>query len=137
MFIRTQRSIVKQVITKLDSEIDIVTEIYGKTVELVDKEPYTDTERITILLDKCKGEASRALKFLPRKGSSYNDAEKQLKEQFENKELNVKLLLEQLERIPPFSEDASQLRATVKDIMAVITPLSRSETHIDAREYKT
>ncbi|EPB68549.1 hypothetical protein ANCCEY_12361 [Ancylostoma ceylanicum] len=104
--------------------------------ELVDKQPYTDIEKLTILLEKCKGEAARALKFLPRKGSSYNDAKKQLKEQFENEELNVKLLLEQLERIPPSTEDASQLRATINDIMAIITPLSRSETHIDAREYK-
>uniref|UniRef100_A0A7I4Y6K3 Integrase catalytic domain-containing protein n=1 Tax=Haemonchus contortus TaxID=6289 RepID=A0A7I4Y6K3_HAECO len=104
--------------------------------ELVHKQPYSEIEKLTILLDKCKGEAARALKFLPRKGSSYQDAVKQLHDQFHNEELNVKLLLEQLDRIPQSSENASQLRATVNDIMAIIAPLSRFEGHIDALEYK-
>ncbi|CAJ0590328.1 unnamed protein product [Cylicocyclus nassatus] len=105
--------------------------------ELVDKQPYSDIEKLTILLDKCKGEAARALKYLPRKGSSYKNAVLQLKEQFQNNELNVKLLLQQLDSIPTSSNDAMQLRTTLNDLMAVIVPLSRAETHIDAREYKS
>ncbi|KAK6016800.1 hypothetical protein OSTOST_17710 [Ostertagia ostertagi] len=104
--------------------------------ELVHKQPYSDIEKLTILLDKCKGEAARALKFIPRKGSSYQDAVKQLHDQFHNEELNVKLLLEQLDKIPQSSENASQLRATLNDVMAIIAPLSRFEGHIDALEYK-
>ncbi|KAK6034915.1 hypothetical protein COOONC_27584 [Cooperia oncophora] len=42
--------------------------------ELVHKQPCTAIEKLTILLDKCKGEATRALKYIPRKGSSYRDA---------------------------------------------------------------
>ncbi|KAK6041229.1 hypothetical protein COOONC_21265 [Cooperia oncophora] len=97
--------------------------------ELVHKQPYSEIEKLTILLDKCKGEAARALKYIPRKGSSYQDAVKQLHDQFHNEELNVKLLLEQLDKIPQSSEKASQLRATANDIMAVIAPLSLFEGH--------
>ncbi|CAJ0607458.1 unnamed protein product [Cylicocyclus nassatus] len=43
---------------------------------------------------------------------------------------------ERLDKIPTSSEDASQLRATLNDLMAIIAPLSRAESHIDAREYK-
>lgn len=89
------------------------------------------------MLDKCKGEAARALKYLPRKGSSYSDAVKQLHDQFHNEEMNVQFLLDKLNRIPQASENASQLSAMVNDIMATISPLSRSEDHIDAREYKS
>ncbi|KAK6009927.1 Tas retrotransposon peptidase A16, partial [Ostertagia ostertagi] len=63
-------------------------------------------------------------------------AVKQLHDQFHNEELNVKLLLEQLDKIPQSSENASQLRATLNDVMAIIAPLSRFEGHIDALEYK-
>ncbi|KHJ98740.1 Tas retrotransposon peptidase A16 [Oesophagostomum dentatum] len=105
--------------------------------ELVHKQSYTDIEKLTILLDKCKGEAARALKYLPRVGSSYSDAIKQLKDQFQNKEMDVQFLLNALSQIPQSSESPSQLRATVNDVMAIITPLARFETHIDAREYRS
>ncbi|EPB77219.1 Tas retrotransposon peptidase A16 [Ancylostoma ceylanicum] len=116
------------------TEFEAFWEIFS---ELVHKQPYSDIEKLTILLDKCKGEAARALKFIPRKGSCYNDAVKQLQEQFHNQDMNVKLLLDQLEKIPQSTEDAFHLRATVNDLMAIITPLSRAEKHIDAIEYKT
>ncbi|RCN49045.1 hypothetical protein ANCCAN_04922 [Ancylostoma caninum] len=93
---------------------------------LVHKQPYSDIEKLTILLDNCKGEAARALKYYPRKGSSYTDAITQLHEQFHNEEMNTKLLLEQLDKIPQSSKDATQLRATVNGSMAILTSLSRS-----------
>lgn len=62
------------------------------------------------------------LKYLLRKGSSSNDAVEQMQDQFHNEGMTEQFLLDKLDQIPPASEDASQLRATVNGIMAIFTP---------------
>ncbi|RCN52509.1 hypothetical protein ANCCAN_01207 [Ancylostoma caninum] len=42
--------------------------------ELVHKQPYTNIEKLSILLSCCKGDASRTLKMIPRTGESYESA---------------------------------------------------------------
>lgn len=91
---------------------------------------------MNILLNKCKDEAARALEYLHRKGSSYNDAVNNYKINFTMKKWRFSFCLMSSTRLQA-SENASQLRTIVNDIIAIISRLSHSENRIDAREYKS
>ncbi|PIO68416.1 hypothetical protein TELCIR_09795 [Teladorsagia circumcincta] len=52
--------------------------------ELVHKQPYSNIEKLSILLNCCKGDAAKTLQVIPRTGESYDKAVAQLKNQYED-----------------------------------------------------
>ncbi|KAL6730135.1 hypothetical protein Aduo_001130 [Ancylostoma duodenale] len=64
------------------AEFDSFWELFE---ELIHKQPYSNIEKLSILLSCCKGDAARALKMLPRTGDSYEKAVQQLKSHYQDR----------------------------------------------------
>ncbi|KHJ97699.1 hypothetical protein OESDEN_02318 [Oesophagostomum dentatum] len=63
------------------AEFDTFWEMFE---ELLQKQPYSNTEKFSILISCCKGDAARATKMIPRTGDSYEGAIEQLRNQYED-----------------------------------------------------
>ncbi|RCN23824.1 hypothetical protein ANCCAN_30487 [Ancylostoma caninum] len=63
------------------TEFDSFWELFE---ELVHKQPYSNIEKLSILINCCKGDAARAIKMIPRTGDSYERAVEQLKKQYQD-----------------------------------------------------
>ncbi|KHJ90413.1 peptidase family A16 [Oesophagostomum dentatum] len=99
--------------------------------ELVDKQPYSDLEKLSILLSSCKGDAERALRMIPRNGRSYGLAVKQLKSQFQDVRRNKTILLRKLQSLPRAGDDPRQLQNTYNDILAIVAEMRKQDEAVD------
>ncbi|VDO10111.1 unnamed protein product [Haemonchus placei] len=93
--------------------------------ELVHKQPYSNIEKLSILLSSCKGDAARALQMIPRTGDSYEKAISQLKAQYEDPKQITLQMIRQLKSMKQCREDARSLRNNLSDVHAVIATLER------------
>ncbi|KAK5977842.1 hypothetical protein GCK32_003055 [Trichostrongylus colubriformis] len=119
-----------------------VPEFYGKPgefdsfwelfQELIHNQPYSNLEKLSILLSSCKGDAERALRMIPRNGSSYELAIQQLKSQFQDPRRNKTLLLRKLQALPKTGDDPRQLQNTYNDILALVTEMKRQGEAVDS-----
>ncbi|CAJ0591193.1 unnamed protein product [Cylicocyclus nassatus] len=99
--------------------------------ELVHKQPYSDLEKLSILLSSCKGDAERALRMIPRNGHSYGLAVMQLKSQFRDERRNKTILLRKLQALPRAGEDPRQLQNTYNDILALVAEMRKQNEAVD------
>ncbi|VDO93392.1 unnamed protein product [Heligmosomoides polygyrus] len=99
--------------------------------ELVHKQPYTNIEKLSILLSCCKGDASRALRMIPRTGESYEIAITQLKEQYQDTKRTTITLLRDLQTMKPCKDDPKSLRNTLNDVKAIISALRKQGEAVD------
>ncbi|RCN29254.1 hypothetical protein ANCCAN_24992 [Ancylostoma caninum] len=102
--------------------------------ELVHKQPYSNLEKLSILLGSCKGDAERALRMIPRNGNSYPLAVLQLKSQFQDERRNKTILLRKLQNLPKAGDDPRQLQNTYNDILALVAERRRQNEAVDNTE---
>ncbi|EYC34850.1 hypothetical protein Y032_1344g3836, partial [Ancylostoma ceylanicum] len=110
------------------TEFDSFWELFE---ELVHKQPFTNIEKLSILLSCCKGDANRALKMIPRTGDSYETAIKQLKDQYQDPKRMTMTLIRQLQSLKQSRDDPRSLRNTLNDVQAIVTALTKQGETID------
>ncbi|KIH55665.1 hypothetical protein ANCDUO_14172 [Ancylostoma duodenale] len=99
--------------------------------ELIHKQPYSNMEKLSILLSCCKGDAARALKMFPRTGDSYERAVQQLKNQYQDPKRVTMTMVRQLKSLKQARDDARSLRNTLNDVEAIIATLRRQGETVD------
>ncbi|CAJ0588388.1 unnamed protein product [Cylicocyclus nassatus] len=119
-----------------------VPDFYGKPAEfesfwelfqeLVHNQPYSDLEKLSILLACCKGDAERTLRMIPRSAKSYELAIQQLRAQYQDERRNKTLLLRKLQTLPRVGDDPRQLQNTYNDILTLVTEMRRQGEAVDS-----
>ncbi|KHJ80568.1 hypothetical protein OESDEN_19755 [Oesophagostomum dentatum] len=92
--------------------------------------PYSNIEKLSILINCCKGDAVRALKMFPRTGSSYEKAIEQLKSQYQDPKRVTMVMIRQLKSMKQCREDPRSLRNNLNDVQAVVATLRRQARSI-------
>ncbi|KIH55209.1 Tas retrotransposon peptidase A16 [Ancylostoma duodenale] len=93
--------------------------------ELVHKQPYSNIEKLSILINCCKGDAARTLQMIPRTGESYDKAIAQLKNQYEDPRRITMQMIRQLKTMRQCREDPRSLRNNLSDVQAIIATLEK------------
>lgn len=99
--------------------------------ELVHKQPYSNMEKLSILLNCCKGDAARALRMIPRTGDSYERTIQQLKSQYEDPKRVTMQMIRQLKTMKPCRDDPRSLRNNLSDMQAIISTIQRQGEVVD------
>ncbi|RCN45385.1 hypothetical protein ANCCAN_08606 [Ancylostoma caninum] len=110
------------------AEFDSFWELFE---ELIHKQPYSNIEKLSVLLNCCKGDAARALKMFPRTGDSYERAVQQLKNQYQDSKRVTMTMIRQLKSLKQARDDARSLRNTLNDVEAINATLRRQEETVD------
>ncbi|CAJ0607313.1 unnamed protein product [Cylicocyclus nassatus] len=110
------------------SEFDSFWEIFE---EMVDKQPYSNIEKFSILLDSCKGDAARALRMFPRTSESYEKAIQQLKTQFQDPKRIIMMVISQLKAMRQCKDEPRALRNNLNDVQAIIATLRKNGEMVD------
>lgn len=110
------------------SEFDSFWELFE---ELVDKQPYSNIEKLSILINCCTGDAARTIKMIPRTGDSYTKAVEQLKNQYKNPKRVTMSMIAQLKSMTPSRNDSRSLRNTLNDVQVIIATLRRQGEVVD------
>ncbi|VDK48314.1 unnamed protein product [Cylicostephanus goldi] len=113
------------------TEFDSFWELFE---ELVHKQPYSNIEKLSILLSCCKGDAARTLKMIPRTGSSYEEAINQLKLQYQDAKRTTMTMIRQLKNMKQARDDARSLRNTLSDIETIIATLRKNGEFVDTTQ---
>ncbi|RCN40788.1 hypothetical protein ANCCAN_13279 [Ancylostoma caninum] len=114
--------------TRNAAEFDSFWELFE---ELIHKQPYSNTEKLSILLSCCKGDAARALKMLPGTGDSYEKAVQQLKSQYQDPKRVIMTMIRKLKSLRQAKDDARSFRNTLNDVEAIIATLRRQGETVD------
>ncbi|RCN36718.1 hypothetical protein ANCCAN_17385 [Ancylostoma caninum] len=103
-----------------------VPEFYGKASdfdsfwemfeELVHKQPYSNIEKMSILINCCKGDTARAIKLIPRTGDSYEKAIEQLKMQYRDPRGVTTAMIKQLKAMKHCKDHPRSLPNNLNDI---------------------
>ncbi|CAJ0595387.1 unnamed protein product [Cylicocyclus nassatus] len=110
------------------SEFDSFWEIFE---EIVDKQPYSNIEKFSILLNCCKGDAARALRMFPRTSESYDKAIQQLKTQFQDPKRVTMMMIGQLKAMKQCRDEPRSLRNNLNDVQAIIATLRKKGEVVD------
>ncbi|CAJ0596987.1 unnamed protein product [Cylicocyclus nassatus] len=113
------------------TEFDSFWELFK---ELVHKQPYSNIEKLSILLNRCKGDAAKTLKMIPRTGNSYEEAVNQLKLQYQDAKRTTMTMIRQLKNMKQAKDDARSLRNTLSDIETIIATLRRNGEFVDTTQ---
>ncbi|KHJ88460.1 integrase core domain protein [Oesophagostomum dentatum] len=99
--------------------------------ELVHKQPYSNIEKLSILVNCCKGDAARAIKMIPRTGDSYAKAVEQLKMQYHDPRRITITMINQLKAMKQCKDDPRNLRNNLNDILAIVETLRKQGETVD------
>ncbi|EYC18350.1 hypothetical protein Y032_0028g1810 [Ancylostoma ceylanicum] len=99
--------------------------------ELVHKQPYANIEKLSILINCCKGDAARAIKMIPRTGESYERVVEQLKKQYQNPRRVTMSMINKLKSMRQCREDSRSLRNNLNDVQAIIETLRKQGEIVD------
>ncbi|KAK6014822.1 hypothetical protein OSTOST_19786, partial [Ostertagia ostertagi] len=94
------------------SDFDSFWELFE---ELVDKQPYSNIEKFSILINCC---AARAIQMIPRTGDSYAKAVDQLKRQYRDPHRVTMEMISKLKSMRPSRDGSRLLRNTLNDVQA-------------------
>ncbi|KIH63360.1 hypothetical protein ANCDUO_06339 [Ancylostoma duodenale] len=99
--------------------------------ELVHKQPYSNIEKLSILVSFCEGDAARAIKKVLRTDDSYEKTIEQLKTQYQDPKRGTMIMIKQLKSMKQCKEDPRYLRNNLNDIQAIIATLRRQGKVVD------
>ncbi|KAK6032377.1 Tas retrotransposon peptidase A16, partial [Ostertagia ostertagi] len=97
----------------------------NRTNKLVHKQPYSNIEKLSILINCCKGDAARSLQMVPRTGESYEKAISQLKSQYQDPRRITIQMIQKLKSMKQCQDDHRSLRNNLSDIQAIIATLEK------------
>ncbi|VDO85063.1 unnamed protein product, partial [Haemonchus placei] len=116
------------------SEFDSFWELFE---ELVHKQPYSNIEKLSILLNSCKGDAARTLQMIPRTGESYEKAVNQLKSQYQDPRRIIMQMIKKLKSMRQCQDDHRSLRNNLSDIQAIIATLEKQGEEVNTTNLRT
>ncbi|VDO05063.1 unnamed protein product [Haemonchus placei] len=116
------------------SEFDSFWEMFE---ELVHHQPYSNIEKLSILINCCKGDAARTLQMIPRTGESYERAINQLKNQYQDPRRVTMQMIRKLKSMKQCQDDHRSLRNNLNDIQAIIATLERQGEVVDTINMRT
>ncbi|VDO05251.1 unnamed protein product [Haemonchus placei] len=105
--------------------------------ELVHKQPYSNIEKLSILINCCKGDAARTLQMIPRTGESYDKAIAQLKSQYQDPRRIIMQMIKKLKSMKQCPDDYRSLRNNLNDIQAIIATLEKQGEVVNTTNMRT
>ncbi|XGW19099.1 hypothetical protein V3C99_003148 [Haemonchus contortus] len=105
--------------------------------EFLHKQPYSNIEKLSILINCCKGDAARTLQMIPRTGESYDKAIAQLKGQYQDPRRIIMQMIKKLKSMKQCPDDCRSLRNNLNDIQAIIATLEKQGEIVNTTNTRT